>query len=84
MRLRDLCAVLRRNLGVAIHRGVGLLAFFCVSPERPRRLLARPFPNSEPSPSAERFIVPHARMSLDYPVNWQISTREQLVPRPVR
>jgi hypothetical protein len=31
--------------------------------------------NSEPSQSLERFIVPHARMSVSYPANWHISTK---------
>ncbi len=59
---------------VATHRAFVLLAFLCVAGTTAAALDASAS-NSEPSRSAERFIVPHARMSLDYPANWHISTK---------
>jgi hypothetical protein len=63
-----------RSRIVVTHRVVVLLAFLCF-PGTTAAGVGASVSNSEPSHSAERFIVPHARMSLDYPANWHISTR---------
>ncbi|MFL5953125.1 MAG: hypothetical protein ACJ76I_03345 [Gaiellaceae bacterium] len=70
----DLRAVPRRNLPVVAHRAVVLLALLCVAGTTAAALAAAAS-NSEPSGATERFTVPHARMSLEYPANWHITTR---------